>query len=132
MAKFSADENMDAMLDNIKTTATRLCVCSAQPATYAEATTTYDGGASKYKLAIKTITSTDFTGPADGDSSGRKLTVNEAAGVTVDASASATYIALCDSVAEVVLYATTCTSQALTSGNTVTVPAWIIEVADPT
>lgn len=131
MAKWSHDDNMDAMLNNIKNNTTRLCVCSAQPTTYAEATTTYDGGASKYKLAIKTISSTDFTGPADGDASGRKLTVNEASGITVDATASATHIALCDSSNSKLLYVTTCTSQALTSGNTVTVPAFDIEVADP-
>ena len=131
MAKWSNDENMDAMLNNIKNNATRLCVCSAQPTTFAEATTTYDGGASKYKLAIKTISSTDFTGPADGDVSGRKLTVNEASGITVDATASATHIALCDFDDSKLLYVTTCTSQALTLGNTVTVPAFDIEVADP-
>ena len=131
MAKFAHDDNMDAMLNNIKTKATRLCVCSDQPTTFAEATTTYDGGASKYNLAIVTIDSDDFTGPAD-DTSGRKLTVNEAASLTVDATASATHIALVDYDDEDVLYVTTCTSQALTSGNTVTVPAWEISVADPT
>jgi hypothetical protein len=30
------------------------------------------------------------------------------------------------------LYVTTCTSQSLTSGGTVTVPAWDIEIADAT
>lgn len=132
MAKFSHDDNMDAMLNNIKTKATRLCVCSAQPTTFAQATTTYDGGADKYCLAIKTIAGTDFTGPTDGDDSGRKLTVNEAAGVEVLATASATHIALVDFDDEDVLYVTTCTEQALTDGNTVTVPAWDIEVADAT
>lgn len=29
------------------------------------------------------------------------------------------------------LYVTTCTSQSLTSGNTITFPAWDIEIADP-
>jgi hypothetical protein len=129
MAKWSNDANMDAMLNNIKTTALRLCVCSAQPTTWAEATTTHDGGASKYCLAIKTIASTDFTGPADGDVSGRKLTVNEAAGLEVLATASATHIALADAD-DTLIYVTTCTSQALTDGNTVTVPAFDIEVAD--
>jgi len=31
----------------------------------------------------------------------------------------------------VLYYVTTCTSQALTSGNTVNFPAWDIEIADP-
>jgi hypothetical protein len=34
-------------------------------------------------------------------------------------------------LASALLYVTTCTSQALTAGNTVTVPAWDIEIADP-
>lgn len=131
MAKWQNDLMLDAALNYIKTNATRLCVCSAQPATYAEATTTYDGGASKYKLAILTIDSDDFTGPAD-DTSGRKLTVNEGAGITVDATASATHVALCDASGEALLYVTTCTEQSLTSGNTVTVPAWVINIEDPT
>jgi hypothetical protein len=131
MAKSAHNDVMDGALNVVKNNATRLCVCSAEPTTYAEATTTYDGGASKYKLAIKTITSSDFTGPADGDTNGRKLTVNQAATLSVEASASATHVALCDSANSKLLYVTTCTSQALTSGNTVTVPAWDIEIADP-
>jgi hypothetical protein len=131
MAKMVADAVLDAALQYLEDNADRLCVCSAEPTTYAEATTTYDGGASKYKLAIVTIDSGDFTGPADG-TSGRKTTVNEQAAITVDASASATHIALCKSGTTALLYVTTCTSQALTAGNTVTVPAWIIQIADPT
>ena len=131
MAKMCANAVLDAALQYIEDNADRLCVCSAEPTSYAEATTTHDGGASKYKLAIKTIAGTDFTGPADG-TSGRKTTVNEAAGLTVDATASATHIALCKSSGSVLLYVTSCTSQALTLGNTVTVPAWIIQIADPT
>lgn len=131
MAKWCDDDNMDAMLNRIKNNTTRISLCTAQPTTYAEATTTYDGGASKYKLAIATISSTDFTGPADGDSSGRKLTVNEVVGMTIDASETANYIALSDSSNSELLYVTTCTAQVLTAGNTVTIPAWKITVTDP-
>ena len=73
MAKFLDDTVLDAGLNVIKNGATILALCSAQPTTYAEATTTYDGGASKYCLAKKTgLTSGSFTGPVD-DTSGRKL-----------------------------------------------------------
>ena len=131
MGKTVLNAVLDASLQYLEDNADRLCVCSAEPTTYAEAITTHDGGASKYKLAIVTIDGTDFTGPADG-TSGRKTTINEQAALTVDATASATHIALCDNGAEALLYVTTCTSQALTLGNTVTVPAWIIQIADPT
>jgi hypothetical protein len=129
MAKWANDLVMDAALDYIAT-CTRLCVCSEQPTTYAEATTTYDGGASKYKLAIKTITGADFA-KAD-DSSGRKVTIAQQAGMTVDATAPATHIALCIASGSVLVYVTTCTSQSLTAGNTVTAPAWKVNFGDPT
>jgi hypothetical protein len=128
MAKWQIDAMLDAALDYLKQNVTVICVCSAQPATYAEATTTYDGGAGKYKLAIKTgLTVADLI-IADGTTNGRKVTIGQQAGITVDASASAVYVALCSGTT--LLYVTTCTSQALTVGNTVTIPAWKIEIAD--
>ena len=131
MAKSLIHAALDAALNYIKSNSTRLAVCSAIPASYAEATTTYDGTSGKYCLALKTISSSDFTGPADGDSSGRKITANQQAGLTVLATATALYIVLCDSSIGIILV-TTCTSQALTLGNTVTVPAFKDEIADPT
>jgi hypothetical protein len=131
MAKWQNDLILDAAIAYITANVTQETVCSAQPTTYAEATTTYDGGASKYCLAKKTgLTSGSFTGPANGDINGRKITVNQQAAITVDASANATHIALCSG--SVLIYVTTCTSQALTAGNTVTVPVWDIEFADVT
>lgn len=124
MAKSVHDNVLDAALNYVKNNATRICVCNAQPLTYTEAVTTY-------KLAIKTITSTDFTGPANGDTSGRKLTSNQHASITVDSSGNATHIALADSATSTLLEVTTCTLQALTAGNTVTIPAWDEEIADP-
>ena len=124
MAKTVADAVLDAALQYLEDNATLLTVCSAQPTTYAEAT-------SDYKLADVVIDSSDFTGPADG-TSGRKTTVNEQAAIEVDTTGDATHIALCKSATEALLYVTTCTTQTLTDGNTVTVPAWIIQIADPT
>jgi hypothetical protein len=125
MAKSINSIVLDQALNYLKNNGTRLCVCSAQPTTYTEAITTY-------KLAIKTISSTDFTGPAAGDTSGRKITVNQQSGITVDTSGTATHVAIADSVNSALLLVTTCTSQALTQGNTVTVPAFKDEIADPT
>jgi hypothetical protein len=124
MAKSVHNDVLDAALDLIAT-ATTLTVCSTQPTTRTEAITTY-------KIADVTLTAGDGNGDyviADGDTSGRKLTVGAQADVPVDSSATALHVALCDGTN--LLYVTTCTSQALTSGNTVTVPAWKIEIADP-
>lgn len=125
MAKSVNNLVLDAALDYIQDNATRICVCSAEPTTYTEAITTY-------KLAIGTIGSGDYTDPADGDSSGRKLNVKQKANITVDATGTANHVALANATGSTLLYVTTCTAQGLTSGNTVTVPAWDIEIADPT
>lgn len=124
MAKSVHNDVLDAALNYIKNNATRLTVCSTQPTTYTEAITTN-------KLADVDIDSTDFTGPADGDTSGRKITVNAQSGVTVDSSGTAAHVALVDVSGTKLLYVTTCTSQALVATSTVDVPAWDIEIADP-
>lgn len=124
MAKSVHNDVLDAALDEIAT-CDRLDVCSTQPTNLTEATSTYS-------LADVTLTAGDGNGDytiADGDASGRKLTVAEQADITVDADGTAQHIALSDGAS--LLYVTTCTSQALTTGNTVTVPAFDIEIADP-
>jgi hypothetical protein len=125
MGKIVHDDVLDGALNIVKNNGTRLCVCSTQPTTYAEAITTY-------KLAIKTITGTDFTGPADGDTNGRKLTVNAANGLNVDTGGDAQHIAIADSGNSKLLYVTTCTLKTLAQNDSVNVPAWDIEIADPT
>ena len=123
MAKLVDDTVLDGALNIIKNNVTAISVCSTQPTTRTEAITTY-------MLATKTISSTDCTGPANGDTSGRKLTLNQNATVSITNSGTAAHVALTSGT--VLLYVTTCTGQALTAGNTVTVPAWDIEIADPT
>lgn len=99
-----------------------MTVCSAEPTTRTEAITTF-------KLADVALTpNTDFT-KADGDTSGRKCTVAAKNAVPVDSSGTGNHIAICDATR--LLYVTTCTSQALTAGNTVNFPSWKAELADP-
>lgn len=121
MGKAVHNDVLDAALNEVAT-ATIMTACSAEPTTRTEAVTTY-------ALADHVMAGGDYAN-ADGDTNGRKVTIAQQADVLVDASGTATHIALCDGT--VLLYVTTCTSQALTSGNTVTFPAWDIEIADPT
>lgn len=126
MAKWANDNVMDAALDYIAT-ADRLFVCKDQPSDYADAASTED-------LATVTLTAGDGNGDytiAD-DTSGRKVTIAEQATITVDHTGTATHIALGIAGSSTLVYVTTCTSQALTAGNTVTVPAWTIGIGDPT
>lgn len=122
MAKYLNDAGLDALLDYIKNNCDKMIVCSTQPTTYAEATSTY-------ALADVAMASGDFT-HANGDTSGRKTTVAAKSAVPIDASGNAQHVALVKTGTSTLLAVTTCTSQALTAGGTVDVPAWDIEVAD--
>jgi hypothetical protein len=108
--------------------ADEMYVCSAQPTDYAD------------------IANVDLVGPisltpgagngdftlADGDVSGRKVTVAEQTGASVIASGTATHVVLATGGAtDLLRYVTTCTSQAVTSGNTANVGEWAIEIEDP-
>lgn len=124
MGKAAPDATIDSMFDYIDQS-DLMTVCNAEPTTYTEATSTF-------KLADVAMTpDTDFS-KANGDTNGRKVTVAAKSAVPVDSSGTATHIALVRTTGTTLRYVTTCTSQALTAGNTVNVPAWDIEVADPT
>jgi hypothetical protein len=108
----------------VKNGATQMCLCSAQPTTYTEATATY-------MLVLKTgLTSGSFTGPVNGDASGRKLTKTAESGVSVTNTGTVTHLALCSG--SVLLLVDTVTSQVVTAGNTCNIAAYKYEIADPT
>ena len=119
MAKYQIDAMLDAALDYISTNAIEIYVCTTQPTTYAEASSTY---------ALTSVEAPTFQAVGAGDVSGRKLAVDAEVDATITASGTALHVALCS--ASVLLYVTTCTSQALTSGGTVTIPTWDIELED--
>lgn len=124
MAKRVEDIVLDGALD-VTATGILMNVCSSEPATRAAAIST--------SLADVVLTAGDGNGDyviANGDTSGRKITVSQQASVPIDATGTATHVAI--SSGTVLLLVTTCTSQALTSGGTVTVPAFDQEIADPT
>lgn len=84
-------------------------------------------------LANVTLTAGDGNGDytiADGTTNGRKITVSEQAAIEVLVTGDAKHIVL--SLSGTIHLTTTCTQQTLTDGNTVTVPAFADEIADPT
>jgi hypothetical protein len=124
MGKLVDNTVLDAALNVLKSTATTMTVCSTQPVVFADVAT--------YALADVAVATGDWT-IADGDSgdgNGRKVTVAAKNGVLVDTSGSAQHVAI--TTASALLYVTTCTTQALTSGNNVNIPAWKVQIADPT
>ena len=119
MAKFASDGFIDGGLDAIALS-TAINICTAQPTSIAECD-------SLSLIPAHTLTGGDFT-IANGDVSGRKVTIAQQASLTIDATGTATHVAINNGTD---YYVTTCTSQVLTSGGTVTIPAWDIEIADP-
>jgi len=103
-----------------------LHVCSGEPANYA--------GIAAVSLADVVLTPGDGNGDfaIANHTSGRKLTVAEQANIDIDVSGTATHIVLAVTASSTLKQVTTCTSQALVDTGTVTVPAYIISVADPT
>ena len=121
MAKAAHDDVLDGP-GNVINDANLMTICSAQPTTRTEAVTTF-------ALADVAMAGGDFT-LSDGDTNGRKVRMAAKNAVPVDTSGTATHIALVDGTR--LLLVTTCTSQALTAGNTANIPAWDAETADPT
>jgi len=122
MGKLAPDAMIDASLDYVAGS-DLMIVCSGSPATYTDAFTTN-------KLASQAMASGSFT-KAD-DTSGRKITMAAANGVPITASGDALAVALVNTSGSTLRYVTTCTLQALVSGGTVDIPAWKINIADPT
>ena len=120
--KSQIDAMLDAAFDYIRANVTQMTICTTQP-------TTYSQGLSVNVLAAVTMASTDIT-TTPGDTSGRKMHVGSETGITVDASGTANHIALVDTDNTNLLFVTTSTTQALTSGNTVNIPAWDDEILD--
>lgn len=122
MAKFVPDSTLDGFLDYIQTRCTRVTICSTQPTTFTQANATN-------ALADVTVSSGSFS-KANGDTSGRKLTLAQQTGVAIDTTGSAQHIALLDVTNSALLAVTTCTTQSVTVGNTATINAFDIEIAD--
>ena len=122
MAKSQNDLMLDAAFDYVIDLVTTMTICATQPTTYAEAFTTN-------ALALVTMNSTDITIDA-GDTSGRKMHVGSETGLSVVTTGAADHIALVDSDGTTLLFVTTCTEQALTTGNTVNIPGWDDEILD--
>lgn len=125
MAKWSNDAMLDTALQYIRNNVKKTCVLTAQPTLRAHCT-------AATVLALTTISTTMTIG--NGDLSGRKITIPQAATIAVNATGVASHVALYSTVAGStgLHYVTQCSTQALTStSNQVTIPAWDIEIADP-
>lgn len=112
---------IDGMLQLVEGDA--LHVCSAQPATYLEATTTYN-------LATFVI-GADYT-LANGDTSGRKNTLAALSGASITSTGTATHASVTLALGSELKLTTTTVSQLLTAGGTVDTSAFDHEIQQVT
>jgi len=121
MGKLAPDEMIDASLDYVAGS-DMFVVCSGSPSDYSETIANL--------LAAATVTSGCFI-KAD-DTSGRKITMSAKTGIDITAGGFAEAVALIEASGSTLRYVTTCTGQQLVSGGTVDLPAWKINIEDPT
>lgn len=134
MAKYTHDDVLDAALNIIKNNASKMILCSGQPATYADATTLSGSGGNK--LGEIAVGSADFT-VSDGNTSGRKVRVGQQTGVPIDGSLGSSltwdHVAIVDDTGSRLLRVTSMNpSETVDGGQSVTVNAYDQEIADPT
>ncbi len=123
MPAFFNDRVLDNGLTVLDTEATHLHICSNQPTTFAQATST---------LSLGNKASISVGAPADGTTSGRRVTVAAITGGNVTATGTATHYALVDATNSRLLATHTLSeSQVVTSGNLFDVAAFDITQPDP-
>lgn len=120
------DNGLDSMKAAVDAVAGEMTICEGAPTTFEHADSNKGTATGKVlaRVVNPTLTIAD-------DTSGRKVTISAETGITIDVSGTADHIALTDGSTKL-WFATTCTSQALVAGGTVDVPAWKINVQDPT
>ncbi len=118
-----ADRVYDNGLTVLDTEANRIDITSQEATTYTEATSTYTLGNS---------TSLSIGAPADGDTSGRKVTAAAISDGSVTGTGTASHFAVVDTTnSRLLATGSLSASQAVTSGNTFTLAAFDIEIPDP-
>src|SRR6056300_310970 len=116
------DRIFDNGLTVLDTEANRIDICSTEPATYAEATSTYTLGNS---------TSLSIGAPADRSGGGREVTVAAISDGSVTATGTAAYYAIVDTLnSRLLATGSLSASQVVTSGNTFTLTSVTIGIPD--
>jgi|TARA_R110000796_G_scaffold77648_1_gene173553 hypothetical protein len=116
-----ANSVLDGGLSTLTSNGTRIDICTTEPTTYAEATSTYTLG-----------TSATTTGsPADRSAGGREVTVAAVTDASVTGTGVAAFYAITNG--SNALYATggLSTSQSVTTGNTFSLGSFTIGIPDP-
>lgn len=114
---------LDGGLDILDTLADRIDICSQEPATYAEATSTYSLG---------NETTITVGAPQDRTGGGREVVVSAITSGTVDGTGTATHFSIVDvSLTDLLATGSLSSSQVVTSGNSFTLTSFTVGIPDP-
>jgi hypothetical protein len=120
---FLIDNVYDSGLSYVTSNGTRIDICSQEPTTYTQATSTYTLG----NKASMTVGS-----PTNGATDGRKVVVPAITDGSVTATGTASHWALTNASNTLIATGSLTSSQSVTSGNTFTLDAIDITIRDAT
>lgn len=121
------DRVLDFGIDILNTEADRIDICSQEPATYTEATSTYTLGNKDHGAS-----GSAFGAPADRTPTGRKVSSTAVTDGSVTSNGTASHYAVSEVGNTRLLAASSlAASQAVTSGNTFTLASFDIGIPDP-
>lgn len=116
-----ANAVFDNGLSTLTTNGTRIDICSTEPTTYAEATSTYTLGNDTASVGS----------PADRTGGGREVTVAAVSGASVTGTGTAAFYAITNGTDTLYVTGDLTTSQSVTSGNTFSLGSFTIGIPDP-
>lgn len=117
-----ANAVFDDGLSTLTTNGTRLDICSTEPTTYAEATSTYTLG-NEGTLSIGS--------PADRTGGGREVTVAAISDASVTGTGTAAFYAITNGSDTLYATGSLSSSQGVSSGNTFSLGSFTIGIPDP-
>ena len=117
------DTVLDTGLDSLDTLADRIDICSQEPTTYTEATSTYTLG---------NETTIVVSAPQDRAGGGREVVITAITSGSVTGTGTATHFSMVDvSATDLMVTGALSSSQGVTSGNTFTLTEFTVGIPDP-
>lgn len=122
-----ADYILNLALGEFDTATTTLWLCNAEPTSYAQASQAPGTG-----FALGTKTGLDIGATAAGSPNGRQVTIASFANGSVTASGTASHWAITKDGTTLMATGSLAATQSVVSGNSFTLPAFVIRIAAPT
>lgn len=119
---FLGDSVFDSGLSILTNSGSRLDICTTEPTTYTQATSTYTLG-NKTGITVGS--------PADRTGGGREVTVSAISAGSVTGTGTAAFYAITDGTSTLYAAGSLSTSQSVTSGNQFDLTSFTVGIPDP-